>query len=262
MKKIGKSDEIIRLFKDVLKTNKYKDLVATDDLEVLSLALKYKLEIPYFLMTSDLSYKESTKELIHELINHADQAFEISLSTSNLLQTKDNHAGIFGMIKIPTYQAKDLGEFIFVLDRLEIPGNIGTIYRTLDACGATGVILVDPITKLNSVKLLAAARGTNLIVPTVSLSYQEAIRYLSKEEYTLYLGEPELGLDYQTYDYKGKIAIVVGNERFGIQQDCYTHSHQKVFIPMQGNNHSLNVSVAASILAYEAAMKRKSFNKK
>lgn len=57
MKKIGKSDEIIRLFKDVLKTNKYKDLVATDDLEVLSLALKYKLEIPYFLMTSDLSYK-------------------------------------------------------------------------------------------------------------------------------------------------------------------------------------------------------------
>lgn len=257
MKKIGKSDEIIHLFKDVLKTNKYKDLVATDDLEVLGLAIKYDIKIPYLLLTSDIEYKDGTKDLIKNLLEHAKETFEISYSTYKLLQTKENHAGVFCILKLPTFQFEDLGDFVLVLDRLELPGNIGTIYRTLDACGATGVILVDPITKLNSPKLLASARGTNLILPTLSLAYKEALAYLLDHQYTLYLGEPNLGLDYQKYKYQGKIAIVVGNERFGIQEDWYNHPHQKVYIPMQGNNNSLNVSVAASILAYEAAMKRK-----
>ncbi len=257
MKKIGKSDPIIKQVKDVLKTNQYKNLVATDDLEILNLAIKYHLEISHLLITSDIEYKEQTKELLSQLIHHAQECFEISLATYKTIQTKDNHAGIVAIIKIPTYTLDDLKDFVIVLDHLEIPGNIGTIYRTLDACGATGVLLVDPITKPNHPKLLASARGTNLILPTVSLPYEQALDYLQKNGYTIYLGEPNLGLDYQKYSYEGKIAIVVGNERFGIQEDWYHHPHKKVYIPMVGNNNSLNVGVAASILVYEAAMKRK-----
>ena len=71
------------------------------------------------------------------------------------------------------------------------------------------------------------------------------------------MGEPELGKSYNELDYHGKIAIVVGSERYGINPDWYNHPHQKVFIPMYGTMTSLNVGVAASILLYEAKLKRK-----
>jgi TrmH family RNA methyltransferase len=66
-----------------------------------------------------------------------------------------------------------------------------------------------------------------------------------------------MGLDYKSYDYNGKIAIVVGNERYGINNDWYLNQHKKVYIPMEGRQNSINVSVAACILAYEAYMRRR-----
>lgn len=256
MKKIGKADPIIHFFKDTLKSNKNKDYIISDDLEVLKIVCQKKLEIKYLLVTADIEYKPETKQLLNELQKQAEESYEISLSTYEGIQTKENHAGIIAAIQFPIYSVDQLQDFVVVLDSLEIPGNVGTIYRTLDACGVTGVILVNPITKPTNPKLTAAARGTNLIIPTVTMTYEEAQTYLESQRYTIYLGEPKLGQDYQSYTYKGKIAIVVGNERFGIHEEWYSHPHQKVFIPMQGNNNSLNVGVATSILVYEAAMQR------
>ena len=261
MKKIGKNDEIIRFFKELLKTNKHKDIIVTDDLEVLHIIQKKQLRLSHLLITGDMSYQKETENLIEELKLLADESYEITKSTYESLKTKENHAGIMAALPLPVYQKEDLGDFIVVLDHLEIPGNIGTIYRTLDSCGATGVLLVDPISKPNNPKITASARGTNLIIPTLTMTYPEAQSYLNQNQYTIYLGEPKLGLDYQKYSYEGKIAIVVGNERFGIQEEWYSHPHQKVFIPMQGTQNSLNVGVAASILAYEAYMKRRKDSK-
>ena len=71
------------------------------------------------------------------------------------------------------------------------------------------------------------------------------------------LGEPKLGKDYKEYDYKSKCALVFGNERFGINPKWYQNKHIEVFIPMSGEQNSINVSVAASIIAYEAYMKKR-----
>lgn len=257
MEKIGKGHQVVHLFKEIQKTNQYPNLIITDDLEVLQIAVEYSYEIPYLLYCFDKEYQEDTMLLLNKLKAKADKTYEISTNTYQLLQMKENHAGIIACISLKKFQFQALGDFIVVLDHLEIPGNIGTIYRTLNACKATGVLLVDPITKQNSPKLTAAARGTNLILPTISLSYKEAQALLLENQYTIYLGEPELGLPYNEYSYAGKIAIVVGNERFGINPSWYDNPHQKVYIPMEGNTNSLNVGVATSILAYEAYMKRK-----
>lgn len=257
MEKIGKGHPVVHLFKEIQKTNKHPNLITTDDLEVLQIAIDYNYEIPYLLYCFDKEYQEKTLSLLNKLKTKANIIYEISTSTYQLLKTKENHAGILACLTLKEHTFQELGDFILVLDSLEIPGNIGTIYRTLNACTATGVILTNPVTKQNSSKLLASARGTNLILPTLSLSYEKALQYLLENDYTIYLGEPELGRSYQEYSYKGKIAIVVGNERFGINKDWYLHPHQKVYIPMEGNTNSLNVGVAASILAYEAYMKRK-----
>ncbi len=261
MQIIGKNHEIVQFIKEIEKTNHYPNYIVTDDLEVLHLSIKYHLNILCLLYSYEENFKSETKMLLEHLIQSSKETYEVSDHTLASFKTKDYHAGILAVLEIPKYNFDDLKDFILVLDHLELPGNIGTIYRTLDACGATGVILVDPISKPNQPKILTSSRGTNLIIPTVVSSYQQALDYLINHHYTIYLGEPELGHDYQSYDYQGKIAIVVGNERFGIQKDWYEHPHQKVYIPMVGNNNSINVGVAASILAYEAAMKRKNFEK-
>lgn len=256
MQKIGKSNPIIKLFREVIKTNRHKKWICSDDLEVFYRCIQYHLTIPYLLYSYEEEYQEKTKELLDLLIQQATECYEISKETYQLIQTKENHAGIIAIIELPTYTLSNLGPFVLVLDQLEIPGNIGTLYRTADACGITGILLVDTISKSNNPKITSAARGTNLIIPSVEVSYDTAQQFLLEQDYTIYLGEPDLGKDYQSYSYEGKIAIVVGNERFGIHQDWYNYPHQKVFIPMVGNNHSINVSVAGSILAYEAFMKR------
>lgn len=259
MERIGKNHEVIKMIKDINKSNHYKNYIASDDLEVLRIVINNRLVIPYLIYSYEKAYQDDTQILLQQLIQKAKNCYEISNHTYDMIKQKENHAGIIAVIELPQFNFHDLGDFIIILDHLEIPGNIGTIYRTLDACGASGVILVDSITKRNNIKLTASARGTNLILPTIDAKYEDTLNFLLENDYTIYLGEPKLGISYHDYDYKGKIAIVVGNERFGIHEDWYNHSHQKVFIPMKGCNNSLNVGVAASILAYEAAIKRKTF---
>lgn len=257
--KIAKNHDVIKKIKSVLKTNTYPYLTVTDDLQILKIINDFNISIEELVYCDEKKYKDDTKALLNELINKAKNVYEISSSTYDVIATKENHIGIMAIIELPKYNINYLKDknFIFVLDKLEIPGNIGTIYRTLDSVKADGVILVDSISKPHNPKLLSASRGCNLIIPTIDTTYNTAITWLLDNGFTIYLGEPNLGLDYKSYDYSGKIAIVVGNERFGINSDWYNHNHQKVYIPMEGNQNSLNVGVAASILAYEAYMKKK-----
>lgn len=257
--KIGKNHEAYLKIKNLIKKNNNPNLTISDDLQVLKIALLFNLKIDTLLYCYELEYHEDTKELLKELIKRANASYEISLASYNAIQLKENHAGIIASIQFNEYKLQDLKnkEFIFVLDRLEIPGNIGTIYRTLESIKCDAVILVDPVSKINNEKITSSSRGCNLIIPTVSTTYDKALNYLLNNNYDIFLGEPELGLSYQDYDYKGKVAIVVGNERFGINPDWYNHKNKKVFIPMEGSQNSLNVSVAASVLAYECYMKRK-----
>lgn len=262
MIKISKSHDMVKKMKDIIKTNLYSDLTIADDIQILKIVNDNNIEIELLLYSYEENFQENTKKLLNQLIKKSKETYEISSSTYESLSLKDNHAGIIAAIKYPKYNLNSLKdkEFIFVLDSLEIPGNVGTIYRTLDSVKADSVILVNPVSKQNNPKLTAAARGCNLIIPTVVASYEDAQKYLLDNNYDIFLGEPKLGLNYQEYDYKGKIAIVVGNERFGINPKWYENQNKKVYIPMEGNQNSLNVGVAASILAYEAYMKRKNKN--
>lgn len=258
MEVLSKQSKEFQEMKDYInKSNQYPSITVSDDLQILEIVDNKNLEIELLLYAFDLEYQDKTRILLNNLINKAKRSFQISNKMYQQLSLKENHAGIIAAIRLPMDNNIFNKEFLIVLDHLEIPGNIGTIYRTLDSINCDGVILVDSISKINNPKITSSSRGCNLIIPSTSLSYNDALKNLLDNNYTIFLGEPNLGLNYQEYDYNGKIAIVVGNERFGINPDWYNHDHKKVYIPMEGNQNSLNVGVAASILAYEAYMKRK-----
>ena len=260
--RLGKGNPEIKNLKDLYKKNTSSNLIIVEDLNSLNIALNENLTINKFFFVDDVEYHKDTKKIINEATNKAKEAYSFSKNIFDSLSLKENSIGFIAIIEINTISLNDLKDkkFIVVCDRLETPGNLGTIYRTMDSVCCDAMVLVDPITKFNNPLLTLAARGTNLIIPTCISKYDDAVKYLEDNGYEIYLGEPLLGKDYKSYDYNGKIAIVVGNERFGINSDWYNHKSNKVFIPMEGHNNSLNVSVAASILIYEAYMKRR-FNK-
>ncbi|MBA3523799.1 MAG: RNA methyltransferase, partial [Geodermatophilaceae bacterium] len=136
---------------------------------------------------------------------------------------------------------------------LEIPGNLGTLVRTLDACGADCLVLTNRRTRLTHPKVFRGSHGTTLNVPTVEFDEPaEAIAWLKGLQCTVYLADTDDAVAYRGADYSGRTAIVVGSERFGISAEYYRHGFTCLRIPMLGRGDSLNVSVSASVLLYEA----------
>lgn len=258
---INKNNDIIVRYKELYKDSNNDKFIATDDINTIELAYKYHLPIDEFFYCSEIDYHDETNALIKALESYASHTSQISKKTFEYLENKGNSVGLFAIIKIVNNgldKIKDK-EFLVVCDGLEIPGNLGTIYRTMDSASAEGMIVINSVTHPFNSKNTISARGCNLLIPTWETSFEECFKFLTANGYDIYLGEPILGKCYKEYDYKGKIAIVVGNERFGIDKRWYdteSESIKKVFIPMFGSNNSLNVSVAASILIYEAKLSR------
>ena len=150
-----------------------------------------------------------------------------------------NHQGI--ILDIPDYEYCDESEFIndenalvVILDHLEDPHNLGAIIRTCEAAGVTGII----------------------IPKNRSVSVNSTIKYLKDNGFWI-VGTDMNGTSYDEIDYSGKIAIVIGNEGSGMSKLVEENCDFIASIPMRGVINSLNASVAAGIVIYEAIKSRK-----
>ncbi len=158
---------------------------------------------------------------------------------------------------MPNWQRGDIhvgqSALVLVADGLEIPGNLGTLLRTMDGVAADCLVLTNRRTRLSHPKVFRGSHGMSLSMPTVDFDeVTEAIDWLAAQNFTVYLADTESAVDYREADYSGRVAIVVGSERYGISKPWYERGYGGVFIPMLGRSDSLNVSVSASVLLYQA----------
>ena len=173
-----------------------------------------------------------------------------------------NHQGI--MISIPDYEYVFLDELLekenpllVILDHLEDPHNLGAIVRTCEAAGVDGII----IPKNRSVEVTSTVMRTSVgaldyvkIARVTNLT--ETMNYLKKQGFWI-VGTDMDGEDYQEIDYRGKTVLVIGNEGSGMSRLVKENCDFIASIPMNGPVNSLNASVAAGIVIYEAISKRK-----
>lgn len=257
---IGISHQIIRQIKQ-LKKHPQKEFAVVEDLATFQFLKDDLQDLKVFVYCQQLVHSPQALQLKEYFIKHSVEVYEISNKVYEAITEKNNAAGFIAIVEQHYVDLNSINPddypFIVVGDGLENPGNLGTLIRTCDATNVDLLITCNEISKLSSPKVLAASRGMVLLKAKASCDYEKVQKFLLDNGYTIYLGEPKLGKDYQKYSYQGKVAIVVGNERFGITPSWYDHKHEKVFVPMSGLMESLNVSVAASILIYEAYMKRK-----
>lgn len=260
VQQIGKGHEVYQKIKD-LKKHLKEGYYVIEDISILKIWMSKFNHVEIVLFCNELIFKEETKELLNKLISLSKEVYEVSKKVYMDLVDKENAQGIVCLIYKSNLSINEIDfskhKFVLVNDGIELPGNLGTLIRTCDATNVDLIINVNEKTKFNNSKVIQSSRGMVLFKDVISCSYEEAQSKLLELGYDIFLGEPELGKSYDEYDYKGNIAIVIGNERYGINPNWYNNKNIKVFIPMEGLMGSLNVGVAGSILLFEALRKRK-----
>ena len=164
------------------------------------------------------------------------------------------HQGI--VLKIADYEYKDITELnsdiVVMLDHLEDPHNFGAIIRTCEAAGIKDIIIPkDRSVKVNSTVMKTSAGCLDRVNIYEVTNLVQTINNLKKNNYWI-IGTDMEGTDYKKIDYKGKIVIIIGNEGNGISRLVKEACDFIASISMQGEVNSLNASVAAGIIIFEA----------
>ncbi len=140
---------------------------------------------------------------------------------------------------------------VLVLDRLQDPGNLGTLIRTADAVGASAVVLVEPCADPFDLKTVRGTMGSLFNVPLASVAeLAPLLAGLAESGHALVSAEAHGGERWGDEALTGRVALVLGNEARGVSDDLATAVQARVTLPVPGSAESLNVAVAGGVLMY------------
>lgn len=170
--------------------------------------------------------------------------------------------GVMAVVQCNKYDVKEMltGEdaFILMIENVQDPGNLGTMIRTAEAAGVTGVIMSHGTVDVYSPKVIRSTMGAIYRMPVAYVpdmpSQVDAMKRLGINVYAACL---DGAVDYTEPDYSGRCAIVIGNEGNGLTREAVDSATGGIFIPMAGNVESLNASISAAVLMYEVSRQRR-----
>jgi len=168
--------------------------------------------------------------------------------------------GVIAVMKSRDLRLKDLktsaSPLVLVLERVEKPGNLGAVLRTADAAGIDAVLVCDPLTDIYNPNIIRASLGAVFSVPVVACTSEEAYCWIKSKGLNVLTAQLQDSQLYYDTDMKCGTAIVFGAEDEGLTDFWRERSDKKIRIPMAGLMDSLNVSVSAAILCFEAVRQR------
>lgn len=193
---------------------------------------------------------------------HGGQTFEVTPAVYERIAYRGSTEGVMAVVRQRNRSLADisLGDnpLLVVLESVEKPGNLGAVLRSADAAGATAVIVCDPLTDLFNPNLIRASLGAFFCVPVVACTSEECIRFLKDHGIAILTAQLQDSCLYYATNMCGPVAIVMGTEAEGLTQQWRTAATEHIRIPMLGRVDSLNVSVSAAILLFEAVRQRQS----
>jgi TrmH family RNA methyltransferase len=173
----------------------------------------------------------------------------------------DRSDGVVAIVRMPRPRLDDLelpaDPLVVVVEAVEKPGNLGAILRSADGAGVDAVIAVDPLTDVFNPNAIRASLGTIFALPVVSATSAETLAWLREQAIRPVAAIVESSTPYTEVDLRGPLAIVLGSEAGGLSQAWRAAGVTPVSIPMAGIADSLNVSVAAAVLLFEAVRQRR-----
>ena len=188
-------------------------------------------------------------------------AIRVSPQVYEKMAYRGSTEGLIAVAKVKDHSLHSLllpssSPLIVVLESVEKPGNLGAILRTAEAAGVDAVIVCDPLTDLYNPNLIRASIGGVFCVPTAVCTSQECIAFLKEHGVRILTAQLQDSYEYYDYDMRQATAIVMGTESTGLTPQWREAADAHIRIPMLGRLDSLNVSVSAAILMYEAVRQR------
>ncbi|HII4468946.1 TrmH family RNA methyltransferase [Clostridium perfringens] len=240
------------LFKEIKKLKEKKHRIKSnkyliEGLRFVEEAIKSKVSIDSIIFTE--SFKEKNPDLFLK-INENIKLIQMNEALLKQLCSTENPQGIAGVINMQNKELKS-GELVVLVDKVQDPGNMGTIIRTAHAAGAAGIVMTKGTVDIYNDKTLRSTMGSIFYIPIVEDDSLDFVKSLKKEGYKLVVSSLQGKNNFFEENLQGKVMIAVGNEGNGVSDEVYDIADIKVKIPMPGEAESLNVAVATSIMIYE-----------
>ncbi len=256
------NNPIIKEIKSLkLKKNREElGLFFIEGLRFVSEALMESWHVKYVLMSDSFASNENNSQLISIIIDKNIKSFVVTDKLFSELSETSSPQGILAVMLSQKFEVNDLiknNSFIVILDSVQDPGNLGTIIRTADAAGAAGIIMSKGCVDLFNPKVLRSTMGSIFHLPiAVDCDLVKSIQMLKEHGIKTFAAHLSGEISYFACNLRDNCAIIVGNEANGISDDVAGTADFLVKIPMPGKAESLNASVAAGLLIYEALRQR------
>ena len=197
---------------------------------------------------------------INKVTNNHITLIEISKEVYQKLAYRDTTEGILAVAKTKSFLLSDLklpeNPLILVAEAPEKPGNIGAMLRTADAANLDAVIIANPKSDIFSPNIVRSSVGCLFTNQIATGTTAEIISFLKEKNINFYAATLQNSTSYHEQDFAKPTALVVGTEATGLSEEWRDAATQNIIIPMQGAIDSMNVSVAAAILIFEAKRQR------
>jgi len=244
-----------KLYKTIkkLKEKKYRIKEGKFILEgfrIIEEAVKAKIDIEYIIITEDNLSNLKEAEYLRD--RSEDKIILISENLFISLSSTENPQGILAIAKFKNIEENLNGDFYVVCDKVQDPGNLGTIIRTAHAAGVDGIILTKGTVDIYNEKTIRSTMGSIFYIP---IYYDDSkftiIKKLKDKGVALVTTSLQESKNFFNENLKGKVMLAVGNEGNGISEELFNLADKKVKIPMPGGAESLNVAVASAIILFE-----------
>ena len=244
-----------KLFKEVKKLKDRKGRTKKGEFliegyRLVEEAFKANLEIE-MLFISDIEDDIRYNEYIAKYASKC-KIYKLREDLLKELCSTEQPQGVVAVIKMKDVELNINGSFYLLCDKVQDPGNLGTIIRTAHAAGVDGIILTKGTVDVYNDKTIRSTMGSLFYIPIILDDENNSkVKELLSNGFSLLATSLEGNKDFFNEDLKGKIIISVGNEGNGVSDEIYSLCDKKVKIPMPGGAESLNVAIATSIILYE-----------
>lgn len=247
-----------------LRSKKFRDSIGKFTIEGINLvseAIRHQISLD-FLIISESTIKGNDKEIIFLLDRANCEIFTLEDRAFERLAEAEHGVQVIGIISKEVFNENLYppllpDDNILILDRLQDPGNMGTVLRTAYAAGYKRVYILKGSADIYSPKVLRASVGA---IFNINISLIDDVKTLLEldeiKSRNIVVTVPIGGIPYYKTEISKKVALVIGNEGKGISNELINSSDTRVSIPMNEGIESLNAGIAAAILMYESVRNR------
>lgn len=240
-----------------LRQKKHRDeeqLFYVEGPRIVSEAYRTGWSVEQVFIAPDLISDSFTESFIKKLHEDHVECIEVDKGVFQSFSIKDGPKGIAAILQQRNYSIEEIQEnpgLWVALDRVQDPGNLGSIFRTLDAVGGKGIVLIDNCVDPYDVSTIRGSMGSFFTMKNIKVSSKEFVNKVITPKIQVIGTSDKAAVDYQSIDYSQHIILLMGSEREGLSEILKNVCDNLVSIPMVGSNDSLNLAVATSVCLYE-----------